>query len=204
MLESGALAYRRLKNGELLILLISKKRSKKWGIPKGKVNASLSFGETAAKEASKKPVSSAASRPIPLVCFGQRKELPSPKILKCGFTCLKWMRCSRIGRRRKNVRLGGCHAKWPPESSVSRYSLIFVTAWRRARIAVEAWCEKGGLRPAAIQPHEARAGRVGELVALMNAVDDERLSHIGWTLRPFVASDPRLGRACEDHHCDGL
>ena len=45
MLESGALAYRRLKNGELLILLVSKKRSKKWGIPKGKVNASLSFGE---------------------------------------------------------------------------------------------------------------------------------------------------------------
>jgi hypothetical protein len=64
---------------------------------------------------------------------------------------------SRIGRRRKNVRLGGYHAKWPPESSVSRYSLIFVTTWRRARIAVEAWCEKRGLRPAAIQPHEARA-----------------------------------------------
>jgi 8-oxo-dGTP pyrophosphatase MutT (NUDIX family) len=51
MLESGALAYRRHKNGKLLILLVSKKRSKKWGIPKGKVNASLSFGETAAKEA---------------------------------------------------------------------------------------------------------------------------------------------------------
>jgi hypothetical protein len=51
ILESGALAYRRLKNGELVILLVSKKRSKKWGIPKGKVNASLSFGETAAKEA---------------------------------------------------------------------------------------------------------------------------------------------------------
>jgi len=51
ILESGALAYRRRKNGEVLILLISKKRSKKWGIPKGRVNASLSFGETAAKEA---------------------------------------------------------------------------------------------------------------------------------------------------------
>jgi ADP-ribose pyrophosphatase YjhB (NUDIX family) len=50
ILESGALAYRRRKNGEVLILLISKKRSKKWG-PKGRVNASLSFGETAAKEA---------------------------------------------------------------------------------------------------------------------------------------------------------
>jgi hypothetical protein len=30
-------------------------------------------------------------------------------------------------------------------------------------------------KAAAIQPHEARAGRVGELVALMNAVDDERI-----------------------------
>jgi hypothetical protein len=46
----------------------------------------------------------------------------------------------------------------------------------------------------------------GELAnsPLTNAVDDERLSHIGWTLRPLVASDPRLGRAREDHHCDGL
>ena len=34
ILESGVLAYRRRKNGEVLILLVSKKRSKKWGIPK--------------------------------------------------------------------------------------------------------------------------------------------------------------------------
>jgi hypothetical protein len=33
MLESGALAYRRLKNGELVILLVSKRRSKR-GTPK--------------------------------------------------------------------------------------------------------------------------------------------------------------------------
>jgi 8-oxo-dGTP pyrophosphatase MutT (NUDIX family) len=51
MLESGALAYRRLGNGEIEILLVSKKRSKRWGIPKGRVNAPRSFGETAAKEA---------------------------------------------------------------------------------------------------------------------------------------------------------
>jgi hypothetical protein len=45
-------------------------------------------------------------------------------------------------------------------------------------------------------------------VCRMNAVDDQRLSHIGWTLRPLVASDPLLGRysaaRSEDHHCDGL
>ena len=50
----------------------------------------------------------------------------------------------------------------------------------------------------------AAAGRAGELVGLMNAVHHERLSHIGWTLRPLVASDHQLGRVREDHHCDGL
>jgi hypothetical protein len=34
LLEAGVLAYRRQKHGELQILLVSKKRSKKWGIPK--------------------------------------------------------------------------------------------------------------------------------------------------------------------------
>ena len=55
MLEFGA-HWRTagLKNGKPLILLVSKKRSKKWGIPKGKLNSSLSFGETAAKEAFEK------------------------------------------------------------------------------------------------------------------------------------------------------
>jgi 8-oxo-dGTP pyrophosphatase MutT (NUDIX family) len=38
-------------NGEPLILLISKKRSKKWGIPKGKILPHLGFPENAAKEA---------------------------------------------------------------------------------------------------------------------------------------------------------
>src|ERR1700730_2492830 len=64
ILESGALAYRRLKNGKLVILLVSKKRSKKWGIPKGRVNASLSFGETAAKEAYEASEAKMTSFPI--------------------------------------------------------------------------------------------------------------------------------------------
>src|SRR5204862_82414 len=42
---------RRRKSGEPLILMISKRRSKKWGIPKGKVDPYLNFGEAAAKEA---------------------------------------------------------------------------------------------------------------------------------------------------------
>lgn len=51
LLESGVLACRRGKNGEPQILLISKKGSKNWGIPKGRAEPHLSFGENAAKEA---------------------------------------------------------------------------------------------------------------------------------------------------------
>jgi hypothetical protein len=51
ILEAGALACRRLKSGELPILLVSKRRSGKWGIPKGRLNGRLTFAEVAAKEA---------------------------------------------------------------------------------------------------------------------------------------------------------
>jgi 8-oxo-dGTP pyrophosphatase MutT (NUDIX family) len=51
IMESGVLAFRRESNGEPLILLISRRRSKKWGIPKGKIQPHLSFPENAAKEA---------------------------------------------------------------------------------------------------------------------------------------------------------
>ena len=50
LLEAGVLAYRH-SHGEVEILLVSKKRSKKWGIPKGRVEPHLSFGELASKEA---------------------------------------------------------------------------------------------------------------------------------------------------------
>jgi 8-oxo-dGTP pyrophosphatase MutT (NUDIX family) len=51
ILESGVLAFRREDNGEPHVLLISKKRSKKWGIPKGRAEPHLSLHENAAKEA---------------------------------------------------------------------------------------------------------------------------------------------------------
>src|SRR4051794_13671166 len=51
LLEAGVLAYRRKKHGEIEMLLVSKKRSKKWGIPKGRVEPHLSFSELASKEA---------------------------------------------------------------------------------------------------------------------------------------------------------
>jgi 8-oxo-dGTP pyrophosphatase MutT (NUDIX family) len=51
ILEAGALACRRRNNGEVSILLISKSRSGKWSIPKGRLDGRLTFGEVVAKEA---------------------------------------------------------------------------------------------------------------------------------------------------------
>src|SRR5438552_10351351 len=87
------------------------------------------------KRLSKRPVLWAASRPTPLVCFEQKKELPPQKILKCGFICLRWMRRFRIGPRKKNARRDGYHVRLLPESFVSRYSRIFVAALRRVKSA---------------------------------------------------------------------
>jgi 8-oxo-dGTP pyrophosphatase MutT (NUDIX family) len=51
ILEAGALACRRRKDGSLSILLVGKRRSGKWGVPKGRLNGLRTFGEVAAKEA---------------------------------------------------------------------------------------------------------------------------------------------------------
>ena len=51
ILQSGVLAYRSTGHGEALVLIVRKRRSKQWGIPKGKVEPHLSLGENAAKEA---------------------------------------------------------------------------------------------------------------------------------------------------------
>ena len=49
--QSGVLAFRRLENGEVSILLVRKPHSKNWGIPKGNAVAHLSLADNAAKEA---------------------------------------------------------------------------------------------------------------------------------------------------------
>ena len=51
LLEAGALAFRRTRRHGLEILLISKRRAHKWGIPKGRLVPHLSFADNAAKEA---------------------------------------------------------------------------------------------------------------------------------------------------------
>lgn len=50
-LELGVLAFRRESNGDARVLLITRRRSKKWGIPKGRVVPHLSFRDNAVKEA---------------------------------------------------------------------------------------------------------------------------------------------------------
>jgi 8-oxo-dGTP pyrophosphatase MutT (NUDIX family) len=77
ILEAGALACRRLKNGELLVLLISKRRSGKWGIPKGRLNGRLTFGEVAAKEAFEEAGIKGRISPNSVGMFRVKKRTPS-------------------------------------------------------------------------------------------------------------------------------
>jgi 8-oxo-dGTP pyrophosphatase MutT (NUDIX family) len=49
--QSGALAFRRLPNGEIAVLLVKKPLAKSWGIPKGNAEPDLTLAENAAKEA---------------------------------------------------------------------------------------------------------------------------------------------------------
>lgn len=51
LLQSGALAFRRLDDGEIAVLLVKKPRSNSWGIPKGNAEPNISLAENAAKEA---------------------------------------------------------------------------------------------------------------------------------------------------------
>jgi 8-oxo-dGTP pyrophosphatase MutT (NUDIX family) len=78
ILESGVLAFRRESNGEPVILLISKKRSKKWGIPKGKVLPVLSFPENAAKEAFEEAGVIGHISPSSVGMFRAKKQMANP------------------------------------------------------------------------------------------------------------------------------
>ena len=49
--QSGVLAYRRSRTGDMEVLLIKKADSKRWGIPKGKLEPGLTPAQNAAKEA---------------------------------------------------------------------------------------------------------------------------------------------------------
>jgi 8-oxo-dGTP pyrophosphatase MutT (NUDIX family) len=80
ILESGVLAFRRESNGEPLILLISRRRSKKWGIPKGRVVPDLSFHENAAKEAFEEAGVIGYVSPSSVGMFRAKKQTTNPQI----------------------------------------------------------------------------------------------------------------------------
>jgi 8-oxo-dGTP pyrophosphatase MutT (NUDIX family) len=81
LLESGVLAYRRRrKSGEPVILMISKRRSKQWGIPKGKVEPYLNFGESAAKEAFEEAGVIGQVSPHSVGAFRMRKQSANPEV----------------------------------------------------------------------------------------------------------------------------
>jgi 8-oxo-dGTP pyrophosphatase MutT (NUDIX family) len=51
LVQSGVLAFRRLDDGDIVVLLVKKPNSKNWGIPKGNAEPDLTLAENAAKEA---------------------------------------------------------------------------------------------------------------------------------------------------------
>jgi 8-oxo-dGTP pyrophosphatase MutT (NUDIX family) len=77
ILEAAALAWRRRKDGELSILLVSKRRSGKWGIPKGRLDGNLTFGEVAAKEAFEEAGIKGRMSPASIGMFRAKKRTPS-------------------------------------------------------------------------------------------------------------------------------
>jgi NUDIX domain len=76
VLESGVLAFRRADDGDPEVLLISRKRSKKWGIPKGKLVPTLNFAENVAKEAFEEAGELAMSRPLRSACSAHGRGQP--------------------------------------------------------------------------------------------------------------------------------
>jgi len=80
VLESGVLAFRRADDGDPEVLLISRKRSKKWGIPKGKLVPTLNFAENAAKEAFEEAGVVGYVSPSSVGMFRARKGTADPQI----------------------------------------------------------------------------------------------------------------------------
>ena len=61
------------------MLLITKRRSKNWGIPKGKIAPDLSFSENTAKEAYEEAGVGGQPSPNPVGVFRTKKRSAEPK-----------------------------------------------------------------------------------------------------------------------------
>ena len=78
--EAGALVVRRKKRGRVRFLLISKRRSRAWGIPKGRLSPALSFPETAAKEAFEEAGVTGMISPSAICMFRSKKRAANPQV----------------------------------------------------------------------------------------------------------------------------
>jgi ADP-ribose pyrophosphatase YjhB (NUDIX family) len=115
MMESGVLAFRREDNGEPSILLITKRRSKNWGIPKGKVVPHLNFAENAAKEAFEEAGVIGYVWPSSVGMFRSRKRGANPLFVQIievwVYICLRSPRRSQIGPKGRSGRSAGSLAR---------------------------------------------------------------------------------------------
>jgi hypothetical protein len=146
VLESGVLAFRRDEDGGPRILLISRKRSKKWGIPKGKVEPMLTFPETAAKEAFEEAGVVGYISPSSVGMFRAKKRTGPPprsnRRSRCGSIFLRSPRRSRIGPKKESAQRVGSHVSLLPSSFVNPFSLTFVIGWRRAKVVSRQQAER--------------------------------------------------------------
>jgi 8-oxo-dGTP pyrophosphatase MutT (NUDIX family) len=129
-LESGVLAFRRESNGDPRVLLITRRRSKKWGIPKGRVVPHLSFRENAVKEAFEEAGVVGHVSPFSVGVFRaekRRANSPQPEVIEVWIYLLEvaetlsdwperekratqWVTCEAAARRlREPVLAHLCH-----------------------------------------------------------------------------------------------
>jgi 8-oxo-dGTP pyrophosphatase MutT (NUDIX family) len=78
--EAGVLAVKRKKNGKPKFLIISKRRTHAWGIPKGRLSGHLTFPETAAKEAFEEAGVVGRISPTAIGMFRTRKRTATPDV----------------------------------------------------------------------------------------------------------------------------
>jgi 8-oxo-dGTP pyrophosphatase MutT (NUDIX family) len=77
VLQSGVIAYRIGKSGEVKVLLVGRGKKARWGIPKGTAEPGLSLPQNAAKEAYEEAGVSGQLEPRALGKYSARKRLRS-------------------------------------------------------------------------------------------------------------------------------
>jgi 8-oxo-dGTP pyrophosphatase MutT (NUDIX family) len=99
VLQSGVIAYRIGKSGEVKVLLVGRGKKARWGIPKGTAEPGLSLPQNAAKEAYEEAGVSGQLETRPLGKYSARKRLRTGEeitidvwvyLLKVSKTARRW------------------------------------------------------------------------------------------------------------------